>query len=147
MFNCECCFRRRERKPWDEPILPIPAEDLAKWPWTCPQGPQSTQSPPSCAATTPHAAAAVELEDSGRTVRFYRRVSNGSASARILRPLNNGVFFWELHLGDRMFGTSIMVGVGTERVRTSTATYKNLIGEYKCTGSEGRQAGVFERGE
>lgn len=104
------------------PPLPAEAEDLGVWSWRCP--PPGAGSGAGTDLELP-----VEVEEAGRRVRFYRRVSCGSASARITRPVNNGRFYWELHLGDRMFGTSIMVGVGTAGVRTNTTGYKNLIGE------------------
>jgi SPRY domain-containing SOCS box protein 3 len=47
------------------------------------------------------------------------------------RVLNNGRFFWELHLSRRIFGTSMMFGVGTQSARLHADSFTNLLGEDK----------------
>lgn len=43
--------------------------------------------------------------------------------------MNNGKYFWELRLSQRIFGTSMMFGVGTRRARLHADAFTNLLGE------------------
>lgn len=52
-----------------------------------------------------------------RTVHFHPNWSKGTAGVQGKRPLNNGRFYWELHVSQRVFGTSIMFGIGTKQAR------------------------------
>ncbi|KAK9872296.1 hypothetical protein WA026_017098 [Henosepilachna vigintioctopunctata] len=43
--------------------------------------------------------------------------------------LNNGRYFWEVHLTRRVFGTSMMFGIGTQKARLHASSFTNLLGE------------------
>lgn len=47
-----------------------------------------------------------------RIAHFHPNWSSGTAGVRGTRVLNNGRYFWELHLSRRIFGTSMMFGIG-----------------------------------
>lgn len=67
-----------------------------------------------------------------RTVCFHPNWSNGTAAARGSRPLNDptGVSrFWEIRTSSRIFGTSMMFGIGTRRTRMHSDSFTNLLGE------------------
>uniref|UniRef100_A0A1A9ZFK2 SPRY domain-containing SOCS box protein 3 n=1 Tax=Glossina pallidipes TaxID=7398 RepID=A0A1A9ZFK2_GLOPL len=64
-----------------------------------------------------------------RTVHFHPNWSKGTAGVQGKRPLNNGRFYWELHVSQRIFGTSIMFGIGTNRARLHANSFRNMLGE------------------
>lgn len=64
-----------------------------------------------------------------RTAFFHPNWSSGTAGVRGTRILNNGRFFWELRISKRIFGTSIMFGVGTKSARIHADAFINLMGE------------------
>lgn len=51
-----------------------------------------------------------------RIAYFHPNWSSGTAGVRGTRVLNNGRYFWELHLSRRIFGTSMMFGVGKKKL-------------------------------
>ncbi|XP_055836473.1 SPRY domain-containing SOCS box protein 3 [Episyrphus balteatus] len=64
-----------------------------------------------------------------RTVHFHPNWSKGTAGVQGKRPLNNGRFYWELHVTQRVFGTSIMFGIGTKHARLHANSFRNMLGE------------------
>lgn len=52
-----------------------------------------------------------------RTAHFHPNWSSGTAGIRGNRVLNNGRYFWELRISQRIFGTSMMFGIGTKSAR------------------------------
>lgn len=64
-----------------------------------------------------------------RTVHFHPNWSKGTAGVQGKRPLNNGRFYWELHLTKRVFGTAIMFGIGTKHARLHANSFRNMLGE------------------
>jgi SPRY domain-containing SOCS box protein 3 len=60
---------------------------------------------------------------------FHPNWSFGSAAVRGAVPLNGGRHFWEIFVTERIFGTSVMFGVGTDLARLSAVPYLNLLGE------------------
>lgn len=64
-----------------------------------------------------------------RTAHFHPNWSSGTAGVRGTRILNNGRYFWELRLSQRIFGTSMMFGVGTRKARLHADSFTNLLGE------------------
>ncbi|XP_017153390.1 SPRY domain-containing SOCS box protein 3 [Drosophila miranda] len=64
-----------------------------------------------------------------RTVHFHPNWSKGTAGVQGKRPLNNGRFYWELHVSQRVFGTSIMFGIGTRSARLHANAFRNMLGE------------------
>ncbi|XP_055386488.1 SPRY domain-containing SOCS box protein 3 [Condylostylus longicornis] len=64
-----------------------------------------------------------------RRVHFHSNWSRGTAAIRGNRILNNGRYYWELQVGDRVYGTSIMFGIGTENARLHNRTFTNMLGE------------------
>nr|XP_018905064.1 PREDICTED: SPRY domain-containing SOCS box protein 3 [Bemisia tabaci] len=64
-----------------------------------------------------------------RYVQFHPHWSSGTAGVRGTRALNNGRYYWELQISQRIFGTSMMFGVGTKQARLHAASFVNLVGE------------------
>ncbi|XP_061402913.1 SPRY domain-containing SOCS box protein 3 [Musca vetustissima] len=71
----------------------------------------------------------VLIDQNDRTVYFHPNWSKGTAGVQGKRPLNNGRFYWELHVSQRIFGTSIMFGIGTRKARLHANSFRNLLGE------------------
>ncbi|KAF2884794.1 hypothetical protein ILUMI_21401 [Ignelater luminosus] len=67
--------------------------------------------------------------NSFRTAHFHPNWSSGTAAVRGTKILNNGRFFWELRLSQRIFGTSMMFGIGTVDTRLHADSFTNLLGE------------------
>ena len=63
-----------------------------------------------------------------RTVLFHPNWSNGTAGMRGTRKLNGGRYYWEVKTTDRVFGTSMMFGIGTKRARLYAQTFVDLLG-------------------
>ncbi|XP_066260094.1 SPRY domain-containing SOCS box protein 3 [Euwallacea similis] len=63
-----------------------------------------------------------------RTARFHPNWSSGTAGVRGTKILNNGRYYWELILSRRIFGTSMMFGVGTKKARLHEDSFVNLLG-------------------
>jgi len=62
------------------------------------------------------------------TVLFHPGWSNGTAAVRGTAPLNGRRAYWEIEVSHRLFGTSLMFGVGTARARTHESYFTNLLG-------------------
>jgi len=63
---------------------------------------------------------------------FHPNWSNGTAGVRGSCVLNGGPlarFYWEMKISDRIFGTSMMFGIGTRRSRLHADSFVNMIGE------------------
>ncbi|XP_071964572.1 SPRY domain-containing SOCS box protein 3-like [Antedon mediterranea] len=60
---------------------------------------------------------------------FHPNWSNGTAGVRGTKPLNGGRYYWEIYINSRVFGTSMMVGIGTKQARTHVDAFVNLLGE------------------
>uniref|UniRef100_A0A0K8S6D8 SPRY domain-containing SOCS box protein 3 n=2 Tax=Lygus hesperus TaxID=30085 RepID=A0A0K8S6D8_LYGHE len=72
----------------------------------------------------------VRLYDKGLLdAHFHPNWSSGTAAVRGTRVLNNGRYYWELSLTQRIFGTSMMFGVATKKARLHAEAFVNLIGE------------------
>ncbi|XP_074605229.1 SPRY domain-containing SOCS box protein 3-like isoform X2 [Brevipalpus obovatus] len=72
------------------------------------------------------------LDHKKKKAIFYPRWSDGTAAIRGDRPLNRGrpaKYYWEVHFPERLFGTSVMIGVATKYCRLRADSYTNLIGE------------------
>ena len=59
---------------------------------------------------------------------FHPNYSYGTAGVRGNRALNGGRYYWEVDLGDRVFGTCMAVGIGTKKAKLSSPSFINLIG-------------------
>ncbi|XP_065164728.1 SPRY domain-containing SOCS box protein 3 [Atheta coriaria] len=73
-----------------------------------------------------------EVKIFGKTsnvAHFHPNWSSGTAGVRGTRVLNNGRYFWELQLSQRIFGTSMMFGIGTKKARLHADAFTNLLGE------------------
>ncbi|XP_055592353.1 SPRY domain-containing SOCS box protein 3-like [Uranotaenia lowii] len=66
-----------------------------------------------------------------RTVHFHPNWSKGTAGIRGTRVLNNGRYYWEISVSQRVFGTSMMFGIGTKKARLHVNAFTNLLGEDK----------------
>ena len=47
-----------------------------------------------------------------RIAYFHPNFSYGTAGVRGTRILNGGRFYWEINMSERIFGTSMMFGIG-----------------------------------
>merc|ERR1712038_1033481 len=65
----------------------------------------------------------------GRIAHFHPNWSNGTAGVRGTRVLNHGRYYWELNISERVFGTSMMFGIGTRRARLHVDAFVNMLGE------------------
>ncbi|KAF7266316.1 SPRY domain-containing SOCS box protein SP555 [Rhynchophorus ferrugineus] len=63
-----------------------------------------------------------------RSVLFHPNWSNGTAAAMGTRVLNGGRYYWELLLPKRIFGTSMMFGIGTKKTKLHVDAFVNLLG-------------------
>ena len=64
-----------------------------------------------------------------RIAHFHPNWSNGTAGVRGTRILNNGRYYWELNVSQRIFGTSMMFGIGTKNARLHVDAFVNMLGE------------------
>lgn len=64
-----------------------------------------------------------------RIAHFHPNWSNGTAGVRGTRVLNGGRFYWEIHVSQRIFGTSMMFGIGTREARLHVDAFVNMLGE------------------
>lgn len=55
--------------------------------------------------------------------------SNSTSAIRGSKILNNGKHYWELRITNKLFGTSMMFGVGKKSARLHVPGFKNLMGE------------------
>ena len=63
------------------------------------------------------------------SAHFHPNWSNGTAGVRGNKALTRGTHYWEIKLSQRVFGTSMMFGVGTKRARLHVDAFVNLLGE------------------
>ena len=60
---------------------------------------------------------------------FHPNKSFGTSAIRGDRPLLKNAFtYWQITISDRIFGTSIMIGIGTKDAKTKSIGYLNLLG-------------------
>ena len=64
-----------------------------------------------------------------RVARFHPDWSSGTAGVRGTRVLNGGRFYWEINVPQRIFGTSMMFGIGTKVARLHVDAFVNMLGE------------------
>lgn len=64
-----------------------------------------------------------------KIAHFHPTWSSGTACVRGTKVLNGGKHYWELKISPRIFGTSIMFGVGTQQTRLYANSFINLLGE------------------
>jgi len=64
-----------------------------------------------------------------RIAHFHPNWSNGTAGVRGTMVLNGGRFYWEINVSQRIFGTSMMFGIGTKKARLHVDAYVNMLGE------------------
>ena len=62
-------------------------------------------------------------------VHFHPNWSYGTAGVRGTRVLNEGRFYWEINISQRIFGTSMMFGICTKKARLHVNTFVNMLGE------------------
>ena len=68
--------------------------------------------------------------ENNRTAQFHPNWSNGTAGIRGTKVLQRGArYYWEIVIPSRVFGTSMMVGVGTKKSRLHIDAFVNIIGE------------------
>ena len=68
--------------------------------------------------------------ENNRTAQFHPNWSNGTAGIRGTKELQAGSrYYWEITIPSRVFGTSMMLGVGTKKTRLHIDAFVNIIGE------------------
>ncbi|XP_033737345.1 SPRY domain-containing SOCS box protein 3-like [Pecten maximus] len=75
-----------------------------------------------------------------QTAHFHPNWSNGTAGVRGSQVLNYGRHYWEIKVSQRIFGTSMMFGVGTRRARLHVDAFVNMLGE------DGQSWGLSHKG-
>lgn len=60
---------------------------------------------------------ATSVVDGGREVRFHLEYSSGTAAIRGTKPLSEGHHYWEILMQSAVYGTDMMVGLGTASVQ------------------------------
>ena len=76
-----------------------------------------------------------------RIAHFHPNWSNGTAGVRGTRVLRRDRrHYWEVNVSQRIFGTSMMFGVGTGRCRLHVDAFVNMLGE------DGRSWGLSHKG-
>lgn len=102
-----------ERQPRLQAL--IPQRHPLDWKWHCDNGDEPL---PRCITFS-----------NDQVLLIHPDRSSGSTAVRCNKPLKRNAFtFWEITISDRIFGTSIMIGVGKTRVNTSSIAYINLLG-------------------
>ncbi|XP_031623808.1 SPRY domain-containing SOCS box protein 3-like [Contarinia nasturtii] len=76
-----------------------------------------------------HRSHEVILSESYRKVYFHPNWSKGTAGVRGTHAINSCRHYWEIHVSHRVFGTSMMFGVGTANVRLNANMFVNMLGE------------------
>ena len=66
--------------------------------------------------------------DKSEAVHFHPVWTMSTVAVRGTRILNGGQYYWEIETGKRLYGTSIMFGIGTEKARMSMRDFVNLLG-------------------
>ncbi|RUS69451.1 hypothetical protein EGW08_022785 [Elysia chlorotica] len=80
-------------------------------------------------------------------VTFHPHWSNGTAGIRSSQPLLGDYNYWEIHVGNRVFGTSLMFGVSTRQARLHANEFKNMLGEDAQGWGLSHRGRVYHRGE
>lgn len=70
----------------------------------------------------------IYLSNNYKTAHFHPNWSKGTAGVRGTRILNNGRYFWEIKVSQRVFGTAMQWGVGTINARLHVNSFTNLLG-------------------
>ncbi|XP_035229315.1 SPRY domain-containing SOCS box protein 3-like [Stegodyphus dumicola] len=55
----------------------------------------------------------LEIRDDNKDVIFHPRLSNGTAVVRGTKAMSNGQHYWEVEMASPVYGTDVMIGVGT----------------------------------
>ncbi|KAK2182650.1 hypothetical protein NP493_342g00022 [Ridgeia piscesae] len=76
-------------------------------------------------------ASATELSDDRRDARFHVSYSSGTAAVRGTQSMSNCQYFWEIKMTTPVYGTDMMVGVGTRNVDLDgfRHTFCSLLGK------------------
>ncbi|XP_053203464.1 SPRY domain-containing SOCS box protein 3-like isoform X2 [Panonychus citri] len=85
-----------------------------------------------------------------RRIIFHPHWSNGTAGVRGNRILNSGhqeCIYWEVRLPDRVFGTSMMFGIGTSKTRLQANMFTNLLGEDDQSWGLSHKGYIWHNGE
>ncbi|XP_031623310.1 SPRY domain-containing SOCS box protein 3-like [Contarinia nasturtii] len=76
-----------------------------------------------------HRSHEVVLTKPCRKAYFHPNWSKGTAGVRGTHAINSCRHYWEIHVSHRVFGTSMMFGVGTEDARLHANKFENMLGE------------------
>lgn len=81
-----------------------------------------------------------------RVAHFHPNWSSGTAGVRGTRVLNNGRYYWEIQVSQRVFGTSMMFGIGTKKACLHRHAFTNLIGEDENSWGMSHKGLLWHRG-
>ncbi|XP_070555506.1 SPRY domain-containing SOCS box protein 3-like [Ptychodera flava] len=82
-----------------------------------------------------------------RTALFHPNWSNGTAGVRGTRNINDGRHYWEVKVSQRIFGTSMMFGIGTKRSRLHIDAFLNMLGEDDQSWGMSHKGLLWHRGD
>ncbi|KAG8176982.1 hypothetical protein JTE90_024801 [Oedothorax gibbosus] len=84
---------------------------------------------------TPEANDFVNLLNDDKDVKFHRNFSSGTAVVRGAQPMTHDQYFWELKMISPVYGTDMMIGVGTPEASMTQVHDKfiSLLGSDKQT--------------
>ncbi|XP_022102380.1 SPRY domain-containing SOCS box protein 3-like [Acanthaster planci] len=70
------------------------------------------------------------LGKTGAQVCFHQDYSCGTAAARGTQPMSEGQHFWEIKMDSPVYGTAMMVGIGTKQIDLGqySHTFCNMLG-------------------
>jgi len=62
---------------------------------------------------TENKSSSAHLSSEGRDIKFHTEFSCGTAAVRGSKPMKDGQYYWEIKMTTPVYGTDMMVGVGT----------------------------------
>lgn len=81
-----------------------------------------------------------------RIAHFHPNWSNGTAGVRGTRVLNGGRYYWEINVSQRIFGTSMMFGIGTKCARLHVDSFVNMLGEDEQSWGLSHKGYIWQKG-
>lgn len=88
------------------------------------------------------------LDAERKSVMFHPVWSNGTAGVRGNRMLNGGIYYWEVETGNRLFGTAMMFGIGSDSTSLHAEVFlHDMIGRDRHSFGLSHKGLVWNNGE
>lgn len=72
----------------------------------------------------------IRIQGPNQTIAYFHpNWSSGTAAVRATRDINNSKSYWEVSVSQRLFGTSMMFGIGTKQAGLHANVFINLVGD------------------